>query len=527
MEGTTLTRPEPGTDSARPEPGLWERGDRVAKIAFALLCVATAIGFFVFPTYPVYDSYYSLLWGRDLWHGDGLVFDGFRYPTEHPLTIAAGFVLQFFGGWADRLWVGLILGSFLVLVAGIYRLGKIAATPLVGAVAALLLLTRFDYPFLAARGYLDIPYMALVVWAAIFEWQRPRRGISVLVLLSLAGMLRPEAWFLAAMYWVWVVWKASWRERLIYTALTASGPLVWFAVDYLVTGDPLFSLHYTSASAEDLGRQRPLSELPAAIPTFFQNLVKLPVFAAAGVGLVLGVVISPRRMVMPVVVLASGLVTFIAMGVAGASVIERYLAAPALALMVLAAVAIGGWTMLLPGWVRTTWMVGATLLVIFGVGFTATRLNLARFDNELRFRGQAHDDLTAVLNDPKVKAGLECGPLTGPNHKIVPDARWIAGLGDGTVLAREWIDRIERQERDATAGKTSKKTGKAIAHPDAEDLALARASHEGGVAIVVTSRFAIFKHAWSDSADNPLIQVPPPGFQRVKTTRFYAAYVRC
>jgi hypothetical protein len=525
MEGTTLTRPAPGTTSARPEPGFWDRGDRLAKIAFALLCVATLVGFFVFPTYPVYDSYYSLLWGRDLWHGDGLVFDGFRYPTQHPLTIAAGFVLQFFGEYADRLWVLAILASFLVLVAGIYRLGTIAATPLVGAVAALLLLTRFDYPFLAARGYLDIPYMALVVWAAILEAQRPRRGVSVLVLLSLAGMLRPEAWFLAAMYWVWVAWKATWRERFLFAALAASGPLVWAAVDFAVTGNPLFSQQYTAGSAEDLGRQRSLSELPSAIPTFFENLVKLPVFAAAGVGLVLGVVISPRRMVMPIVVLASGLVTFIAIGVAGASVIERYLAVPALALMVLAAVAIGGWTMLVPGWVRTGWMVGAIVIVILGVGFTATRLNLARFDNELRFRGQAHEDLTAVLSDPKVKAGLRCGPLTGPNHKIVPDARWIAGTTEGTVLAREWVDRIERQQRDADAGVIRK--GEPVQPPDPEDLALARSTHQGGVAIVVTSRFAIFKHAWSDRADNPLIQVPPPGFERVKTSRFYAAYVRC
>ena len=94
--------------------------------------------------------------------------------------------------------------------------------------------------------------------------------------------------------------------------------------------------------------------------------------------------------------------------------------------MVLAAVAVGGWTMLLPGKLRTLWMVGAVLVVVLGVGYTATRLNFSRFDNELRFRGQAHNDLTEVLNDPKVKAGLRCGPLTGPNHKIVPDSRWIA-----------------------------------------------------------------------------------------------------
>jgi hypothetical protein len=304
------------------------------------------------------------------------------------------------------------------------------------------------------------------------------------------------------MYWCWVAWKATWRQRFLFAALAALGPLTWAVVDYLVTGDWIFSLTYTSNSAEDLGRQRPLSELPSAIPGFFENLVKLPVFAAAGLGAVLGIVISPRRMLMPIVLLLAGLITFIAIGVAGASVIERYLAVPALALMVLAAVTIGGWTMLLPGWVRNAWMIAAVVVVIGGVAFTATHLNLSRFDNELRFRGQAHTDLTAVLNDPKVKAGLRCGPLTGPNHKIVPDSRWIADLGDGDVFAR------------------------AQSYRKAKDKYV-RPLQTNGVAIVVTSRFAIFKHAWTDPADDARIQVPPPGFKRVKTTRFYAAYVRC
>jgi hypothetical protein len=523
MEGSTLTRPHPGTRPARPTTTVWDRGDRLAKLAFALLCLGFAIGFFVFPTYPVYDSYYSMLWGRDLLHGDPLVFEGFRYPTEHPLAIAAGAIVQLVGSWGDRLWVGLILASFLWLVAGVYRLGRLAATPLVGAIAAGLLLTRFDYAFLAARGYIDVTYMALVVWAATLEARRPRRGVPVLLLLASAGTLRPEAWFLAALYFAWVAWRASWRERIAFAALAALGPLTWAAVDFLVTGNALFSQQYTSASAEDLGRQRPLSELPAAIPNFFENLVKLPVLLASGVGLVLGVVISPRRMLMPIVLLAAGLGTFLAIGVAGASVIERYLAVPALALMVLAAVAVAGWTMLYPGWLRTLWMVAATAIVVAGVVFTATRLSLSRFDQELRFRGQAHADLTEVLGDPRVKAGLECGPLTGPNHKIVPDARWIAGLGDGRVLARAWVDRVEAQEKDA--GR--KRAGKRIARPEAADLARARRSHDGGVAIVVTSRFAIFKHAWTDDSDDARIQLPPAGFERVKTTRFYAAYVRC
>jgi hypothetical protein len=298
---------------------------------------------------------------------------------------------------------------------------------------------------------------------------------------------------------VWAVWHATWGLRLLYTALAALGPVTWATVDYLVTGDPLFSLTYTTGSAEDLGRQRSLSELPSAIPTFFLSLVKLPVLVAAGAGLVLGVVISPRRMTMPAVLLGAGLATFVAIGVAGASVIERYLAVPALALMVFAAVAIGGWTMLASSWVRTVWIVGAIAISLFGVVFTATRLNLARFDNELRFRGQAHADLTEVLSDPRVKEGLKCGPLSGPNHKIVPDARWIAGLGDGAVIARA---ESFRDDRDVPI-------------------------QDKGVAIVVTSRFAIFKHAWTDASDDARIQLPPPGWDLAKTTRFYAAYVRC
>src|SRR3954453_1853894 len=471
-----------------------DRADRFAKAAFALLCIGSLVVFFVYPTYPNYDSYYSLLWGREVLDLQAPTFEGFRVPTEHPLAIVAGVLLSLLGEHGDRVFIAMILVSYLALVAGVYRLGRVAFTPLVGVIAAVLLMSRFDYGFLAARGYIDIPYMALVVWAAAVEARTPRRGVPVLLLLAAAGLLRPEAWVLAALYWCWVAWKATWRQRLLYAVLAAIGPVVWALTDYAVTGDPLFSLHYTSTSAEELGRQLPLSQLPSAIPDFFANLIKLPVLVAAVLGFAAAVVAVPRRVAAPFALLAAGIGTFVLIGIAGASAIERYLAVAALALLVFAAFAIGGFTVLERGTLRRAWAGAAAAVVIGGAIFTVFHLNLNRFDAELSFRGKAHDDLVRVLEDPKVKAGLKCGPLTVPNHKLVPDSRWIADLPYEKVRAR--ADPKPKPPRK-------------------------------GVGIYVTSRFALFKHAFTSPTDSVLIQVPPPGFQRVKVTPFYSAYVAC
>jgi hypothetical protein len=422
------------------------------------------------------------------------VFEGHRVPTEHPLAIAAGALLSLAGESGDRLWIAATFATYLWLVWGVYRLGQVAFTPLVGGVAAALLLTRFDYAFLAARGYIDVPYMALVVWAAVLEARRPRRGTAVLLLLAAAGMLRPEAWVLAGLYWLWVAWRAPWRRRLTYAGLAALGPLVWMAVDLAVTGNPLFSLLYTSGSAEDLGRQRPLGELPLAVPEFFASLVKLPVLLAAVAGFGIALVLTPRRLVMPLLLLVTGIGTFVLIGLAGASVIERYLAVAALALLVFAAVFLAGFTMLERGRLRTAWMGLSAAVVVLGVIFTATQVRLSAFDAELSFRGAAHDDLAAVLRSPGVQEGLRCGPLFLPNHKLVPDSRWIL---------------------DAPFGRAIPRSDPAAPRP------------RRGVALVVTSRFAVFKHAWSTEGDPPLIQVPPAGFARVATSDFYAAYARC
>src|SRR5918999_2051621 len=142
MESATLTERNLGTRLAARVRGA--DVDGLARAVFAVLCVGFAIGFLVYPTYPNYDSYYSLLWGRELLDGGPLVFEGFRVPTEHPLAIVAGALLSLLGDGADRVWVAMTFATYLWLVWGVYSLGRDSFTPLIGAVAAVLLLTRFD-----------------------------------------------------------------------------------------------------------------------------------------------------------------------------------------------------------------------------------------------------------------------------------------------------------------------------------------------------------------------------------------------
>src|SRR3954471_17655030 len=408
MESATLTRPGASTGWAArlravPATG-WAAG------GLALVAVAALVGYLVYPTFPNYDSYYSLLWAREALHLQPLSFDGYRTPTEHPLAIFFGVPLVLLGDGGDRILVFFTVASFVALAAGLYRLGRQSFGPLVGAVAALLLCTRFDFPFLAARGYIDIPYLALIVWAGALEVARPRRGLPLFLLLTAAALLRPEAWILVGLYWLWFAWRAPWRARIGYAALAAVGPLAWAFLDWRVTGDPLFSLHHTGDTAEELGRASGLGAVPASTQEFLVRLDKLPVVLGGIAGAALAFWVAPRRIAMPVILFLSGVGTFVAVALAGLSVIQRYLLIPSLAVMIFCGVAVAGWTMLRRGSrLRLGWGVGAAALVVFGAGYTLLRVNMAKFDSELRFRGDAHHALRALLSKPDVKAGIRCG----------------------------------------------------------------------------------------------------------------------
>ena len=80
--------------------------------------IRALFGYFAFPTYPTYDSFYALLWGRDLLHAHLPDFRVYRGPTEHPLAIIFGMFCSIFGQGGARLMVLGSIASFVALVGG-------------------------------------------------------------------------------------------------------------------------------------------------------------------------------------------------------------------------------------------------------------------------------------------------------------------------------------------------------------------------------------------------------------------------
>ena len=108
--------------------------------------------------------------------------------------------------------------------------------------------------------------------------------------------------------------------------------------------------------------------MPSATWQFMVRLDKLPLVLGAIAGVLLAVLLVPRRSRVPLALLIVGLLTFGLLGAAGTSVIDRYLLLPAVIVMLFCAVALGGWSLLRPGSrLRRVWMAGAVALAVYGV----------------------------------------------------------------------------------------------------------------------------------------------------------------
>ena len=220
-------------------------------------------------------------------------------------------------------------------------------------------------PFLSygMRAYVDIPFVALIVFAALIEVRRPRAGVPVLVLLALAGLLRPEAWFISGVYWLYLYRDLDQRGRALTAALVLSAPFIWAISDLIVTGSALHSLTSTRDTSETLHRPRGILKVPEILPRRLGEIVRWVPLAGGLIGFVLALVYARRRAMVPAALAVLGGLGFVLIGVAGLSLLGRYLFMPAAMVAIFFGVACFGW-LTEPGETkhRRNWMIGGILL---------------------------------------------------------------------------------------------------------------------------------------------------------------------
>ena len=240
----------------------------------------------------------------------------------------------------------MILLCFGLLVWLTYRLGEELFSPWVGVVAALVVLTRPALERDALLGYQDTAFAVLIVGAVLLEAQKPRRGGAVLALLAVAGLMRPEAWLLGGLYWLYL-WPVSDRDRRIRLAgLVALAPVLWAAMDWYVTGDPLHSLHGTADLAEAVDRRRNPLTGPYWTVQYFGYVLREPIVVGFPIGLYFAWRYRMRAALLPLAVAAAMVAVFLIGPVFGLPLIGRYVRTPAVLLALFYGLAVCGWMLL-------------------------------------------------------------------------------------------------------------------------------------------------------------------------------------
>jgi hypothetical protein len=201
---------------------------------------------------------------------------------------------------------------------------------------------------------------------------------------------------------------------------------------------------------------------------------------------------KPRGAVeVPLALLGGGIVTFAASGVAGVSLLPRYLTVPAVALCLFA-----GWVAVelvrrLAAATSARIAGAAVVLVVVLAGvYAVAGGSVRRAASELRFVHASHVRLEAILREPAVVGGRTCGPVSLPNYRLVPDTRWILDAREHQVGARS-------------------------DHPFPRGVAL---TIKGARAI---NRFG--RAAGATAADN----LAPTGYQQVASNQTFTASVAC
>jgi hypothetical protein len=437
----------------------------VAGVSAALL-VVFPVGF------PNYDTIYALVWGRELAHGVSPDYGAALPPTPHPLADLLGLVTTPLGNGAIDVTMVIAYLSLGLVGYLVYRLGSLWFDRPIGAVAALIVLTRAPYLSNGLRAYVDLPYIALCLGALVIESRKPRAGWPVLALLALAGLLRPEAWLFSFAYLVYLlVGPAEASDRpaaadpasssrqfgpegekrapldradtqiagLIRPAigrargalfsptgaalvgLALAAPILWALFDWITTGSPTYSFTGTQETVETLKRQTGPIDLVLYGPRRLGEVLQWPGMVGALGGVVLGFAFLRRRSTLGLVATALALGAFALLGSAGLAIIARYTMLAGALLAIFVALALLGWRLLDFGhpW-RRRWQAFAGLVLLMFVIWLPNQWDLdSTVKSDLTDQGKIERDLSDLV-DAGAFAKPLCGPIAVPNHRAIP-----------------------------------------------------------------------------------------------------------
>ncbi|HEV7562836.1 MAG TPA: hypothetical protein VGO24_04980 [Solirubrobacterales bacterium] len=413
----------------------------------AWVAAVTALLLLVFPVgFPNYDTIYALVWGRELAHGVSPDYGAALPPTPHPLTDLLGLVTTPIGGGAITVTMIVAYASLGLIGFFVYRLGSLWFDRWIGAVAAVIVLTRAPYLSNGLRAYIDLPYIALCLGALVVEAKKPRAGWPVLALLVPAGLLRPEAWLFAGVYWLYLAldvhrsgerslhtrevagfgWAISWRgerspAQLVWlAALAAAAPLLWVLFDAITTGEPLYSLTGTQETVETLKRQTGPVDLVLYGPRRLGEVLQWPGMVGALGGVVLGFAFLRRRSALGIAAALLALAAFALLACAGLAIIARYTMLAAAVLAIFVALALLGWRLLDRDdpW-RRRWQVFAGIVALMFIVWLPNQWDLdSQVDTDLTNQARIEADLTELVDAGAFEP--LCGKIAVPNHRAIP-----------------------------------------------------------------------------------------------------------
>ena len=390
-----------------------------------------------------YDTFYALEWGSAIADGGSPDTSAPLAPTPHPLATLLGALLSPLGDGAAT--VTLVL-AFLALGAVVYltfRLGSEWFNPWVGVAAAAIVITREPVLSDGVRAYIDLPYLALVLWALLLETRRPRAGAPVVALLVLAGLLRPEAWLFSAAYLAYLAIDRDprrhgrlglgWRgERdtgalLRLAALAATAPALWAGYDLATTGDALHSFTGTRDTVGTLERETGIADAVTKGPFRLGEILREPVLLGAAGGLLLALMLLRRRAVLlgaAAAVLALG--AFGILATAGLAVITRYLLLAAAILAIFCGAALLGWLQVEreSSW-RRRWALFAVVVALGMLAFAPSQADrLSNLHGSIASQQRILEDLHDLADSGRFSPA--CEPVAVPNHRPIPFlALWL------------------------------------------------------------------------------------------------------